>query len=171
MRIDFLCKNVIVPKYRIAKLSLKFLSCKISPCKSNPACKRVAVQKCPLVQKWPSCKRVAVQKCPLVQKWHPPLMLYPTQYEYCKTRQKLIKNFMLVSTRFQISLYVKSITFYCINVLSVCKYKYLVVFSRWYFVINFLLIIILKTFSFCCRFYSELVSHTQLLKFTLFVKR
>ena len=98
MRINVPCKKVIVPKYCIAKLSLKFLLCKMSPCKSvpscksDPACKRVAVQKCHLVQKWPSvhkwrrakespcknlsscksdlsCKSVLVQKCPLVQKW------------------------------------------------------------------------------------------------------
>ena len=76
MRIDFPCKNVIVPKYCIAKLSLKFLSCKMSPrakvtlrakespCKSDPACK--SVHSC---KSDPACKRVAVQKCPLVQKW------------------------------------------------------------------------------------------------------
>ena len=81
MRIDVPCKKVIVRKGH-----WKFLLCKMSPCKSvysfksDPACKRVAVQKCLLVQKWPCvqksrrakespCKRVTIQKCPLVQEW------------------------------------------------------------------------------------------------------
>ena len=70
MRIDFLCKNVIVPKYRIKKMSLKFFIVQ-----NVLSCKRVAVQKCPIVQKCPkvqkrpSCKSVAVQKCPFMQRF------------------------------------------------------------------------------------------------------
>ena len=69
MRIDFPCKNVIMPKYCIAKVSLKFLLCKMSPCKIFPSCKSDPPRKSvPLCKSDPPCNSDAVQKCPLVQK-------------------------------------------------------------------------------------------------------
>ena len=58
--IDVPCKKVIVPKYRMAKVSLKFLSCKMYPYKSDPACKSDSAFKRVAVQKWPipHCKTV-----------------------------------------------------------------------------------------------------------------
>ena len=91
-------KNDVILKNRSKKCCHeKLLSCNMSPCKSDPAYKRVAVQKCHLVQNRPfvqesclakvsprakvtlraivtpcksvpSCKRDAMQKCPFVQK-------------------------------------------------------------------------------------------------------
>ena len=64
------CKNVaILLQHRARSDAMhKFRRIKMSPCKnvrsckSDPSCKRVAVQKYPLVQKWRSCKRVARAK-------------------------------------------------------------------------------------------------------------
>ena len=85
MRIDVL-KKVIVPKYRIKKISLEFLSCKMSPyksvpsckidppcksvpsCKSDPCAKESPCKSVPSGKKDPACKGVAVQKCLFVQK-------------------------------------------------------------------------------------------------------
>ena len=103
-------KNVAVKKCCSAIVTL----CRSVPSyKIDPPCKRVAVQKCPLMQKcplvlkWRSCKRVhlckndpacksdALQKCPLVLKWRS-----CKSYASAKmTRSQILYNSYKVHTR------------------------------------------------------------------------